>query len=440
MLNLGISPLALTNYTSSGDDLALSIVLVRGLSPSIKISNPIELGKVNIGVIMPELFVTSGDADIDQYRNVVLNYVRYPIFKIERLRQDETPFDSISGYVVDNSGSISVENSEGVQRTSSFSITNIGGIHNEFVSNLAIGDKFRLYLGEEIDGSSFLISQGVFVFDNPQLSSSLSDTVVEISGTDKWSMLNGQHGGILEGTYIVSTGSTFGDMIRRTLSLDIVGDPIPPNIHPSLEEMEITYDITKSAGETISDVILDAAININATTYYDENGVFTAVPIDDDSYIGTSYIFNSSDMNYISGSNTQGLDGIYNSVLVVADNAQNSDIPITCEVKNEDESDPNSIPNRGYKKVFMVSDYLDGIDTDKKALERAKYELRKIKNKYSSVDIECLDILYLDIRQVVQIFDDSISVDGQRYIINAVSRNIGTDISVSLNLSVIKDK
>ncbi len=188
-----------------------------------------------------------------------------------------------------------------------------------------------------------LFNQGTFLFNNPTCSSNQGDRQISISGSDKWSLLNGAHGGIIEGTYIVYAGSTFGDMIRRTLNLDIVADPIPPNIHPRLENAEVTYDITKTSGNTIADIILDVALNIGAYVYYDVNGRFTAIPMDEDIYKPNSYIFEEGNVTYFSSSRTIGLEDVYNSVLVISENVTETQDVIMKELQNNDTTDPNSI-------------------------------------------------------------------------------------------------
>lgn len=367
---------------------------------------------------------------IEKYISHVSNSTKFPIYKIELLRRDETPYAELSGEVVTDSGSLNSTNESGVRRTCSFTLANIGENFTEYIENLTIGDKFRLWLGENIENEDILFEQGIFLFDNPVCASGQGDNSIKISGTDKWNGLNGVCGGVLEGTYVIKKGSLFGDMVRRTLNLDIVNDPINPNIHPSLEKVEITYDITKTQGETVADLFLDVALNINTYIYYDKFGRLTAIPMEEDVFKPTAYCFKDGDVNYISSSKTIGLDNIYNSVLVVSENTSNTEPDIVCELKNEDLSDPNSIPNCGVKKVYVVSDYLSGITTQELCNARAVYELRKIRKKYAAISISCAPIFFLDA-------DDVIEIDS-RYVINSISFNIGSDIQTSMNVSSLK--
>ena len=209
-------------------------------------------------------------------------------------------------------------------------------------------------------------------------------------------MLNGQCGGIIEGTYIVKAGSTVGDAIRRTLNLDIVNDPIEPNIDPQLENEVVTYDISKSAGITLR-------------------------KIEDSRFLCVAHSFDASDFNYQSSTKKLSYSGIYNSVLVIGENIKDTKTEIRFELKNEDPSDPHSIQNSGVKKVYKVNDYLNGIDTEQKAIERAYYELDLIRKNYSSININCATLLHLNENDVIVLEDPTVGENATaRYIINSI--------------------
>ena len=383
-------------------------------------------------------FITPAEPTIHHYDKALLQPTRRPVYKIELLRpEDETPYFDITGDVICDSGSVTVEKQDGVRRSSSFELSNIGNKYNEFVEHLTIGSKYRVSLGEELDGNVIFFRKGTYLFDDPSLHGINNDRKVAISGTDKWSVLNGQHGGILEGTYTVEKGSKLGDFVRRTLRLNIVNDPIEPLIHPDLEEMEITYDITKSEGGTISDVFLDVALNLNCSMYYDEYGRFCVVPIDEANNKTVIHRFAPGDNVYIGASKTYNNEKIYNSVLVIGENAQNTETPVRYELVNNDLDDPNSVPNVGIKKVYKVSDYTAGIDTEEKAQWRAIYEMRNIKEKFYAATADFVDILYLDVDQLIELTDDEVASDKERYIITALTHTIGVDMSTSATVSKV---
>lgn len=383
-------------------------------------------------------FTTQCEPTIQQYENAMSLTSRRPVYKIEFLRpEDETPYLNVTGDVICDSGSVTVEKQDGVRRTSSFELSNIGNKYNEFVEHITIGSKYRVLLGEEINGNIIYFRKGTYLCDDPSLHGTNNDRKVSISGTDKWSVLNGQHGGILEGTYTVEKGSKLGDFVRRTLRLNIVNDPIEPLIHQDLEDLEITYDITKGEGGSISDVFLDVALNLNCSMYYDEFGRFCVMPIDEANNKTVIRRFAPGDNVYIGASKTYNNEKIYNSVLVVGENAQNTETPVRYELINEDKDDPNSVPNVGIKKVYKVSDYTAGIDTEEKAQWRAIYEMRNIKEKFYAATADFVDILYLDVDQLIELTDDEVASNKERYIITALTHKIGVDMSTSATVSKV---
>lgn len=383
----------------------------------------------------PTVIVTQLTPTTEQYIEYLRGNFRTPIYRLELLRkEDESVRDVIEGAIVNNSGSIQIELDEGVRRTCDFTLANYDGAYNDFIENITLGDKFRISLGYRINGVDKYFPQGVFVFDDPSIVSGRAVREIAISGTDKWSMLNGQSGGILEGTYTVEMGSTIGDLVRRTLHLNIVNDPIEPLIDSTLENQKTTYDITKSAGDTISDVLLEVALNVSAYAYYDENGRFVMKPIENDIHKAIAYSFSRNEYNYLEATKSYNLSEVYNSVVVIGDNIKNSETPIVYEAINNDLSDPNSVPNTGLKKVKQITEYTKGIDTMEKAMERANYELKLCKNVGSSVEISCLALYHLDVDQAVILEDDRLNADGEKFIINSIELPIGVDVESSIEL------
>lgn len=388
----------------------------------------------------PKTFSTRMSPTVLEYIENLQSISRYPLYKIDLLRYDESVLLTISEDVISDSGSVNIQDSVGVRRTCDFAIQNVTHNYRAFVENITIGSKFRVWLGENIGGQPIYFSQGVYMFDNPSLIHASSDRRLSVSGTDKWSILNGQNGGILEGTYTVSAGSNVGDFVRRTLNLDIVNDPIEPYIAPELENVIITYDITKTDGSTIADVFLDVALNINASVYYDAWGRFCIVPIVEDRFKGTAFAFGGADYNYLDGQKTYNYTEIYNSVLIVSNNAQpGASTQIRYEELNMDASDPNSIVNAGIKKVYKVKDYLSGIDTKEKAMARAGYESRNIRRRYSSASVNSVSILHLGEGDVISLSDEVLADSGERFVVNSINRPIGTDMRNTITVSKIFD-
>src|SRR5574344_462538 len=108
--------------------------------------------------------------------------LRNPIYKIELLKQDETPLKEISDDIINNSGALSIGGNQGIRRSCNFEIDNINNKYSDFISNLTLNSKFKLYMGYKINDEDFYIPQGVFYFDDPNIISQIADRKIQISG------------------------------------------------------------------------------------------------------------------------------------------------------------------------------------------------------------------------------------------------------------------
>ena len=369
------------------------------------------------------------------YLNYLNQNVRATYFKIELLRVvDESVYDTIISDVINGDGNVNISLQEGVRRTCSLSLTNALREYTTFFSNVGMGNKFKLYLGYLINNKIKWFPQGVFAFDNPALISNRSNRYISLSGTDKWSFLNGQNGGVLNATYIAPMGSTVIELIRSILALNIVSDPIEPLIHTDVSFKTITYDITKQAGETAADLILEIAYNLSCYVYYDQNGRLVFRPYEEDYLKYPVFSLNNNDFNLLGITKEISLDQIYNSVQVIADNVQSSDIPIVAEVINRDLSDPNSFPNYGILKTYVVTDFTKGIDSTDLATARARWELKKVKSKQSNINANVMALYHVDVNDVVDVTDLSTGDSKDKYLVTSISLPIGTNSESTMRL------
>lgn len=373
---------------------------------------------------------------IDDYLHFIeREYLREPIFKLELLQKsDETPFMTIEDTMIDSSGSLNVTLDNGTRRTCSFSLINSDNRYTDFFEHMSIGSKFRLSLGYMIKETPFYINQGIFVFDDPVIVSQPTSKIVNINGTDKWSMLNGDNGGILEYTYTIPHESLLGDVVEQTLALDIVYDPIKPNIDESIASFEIPYDIVKDAGSNLADILIEIALTANAYIYYDIDGRLTMKPIEYSETQGTAYHYSEDGINYIESNKTHQYRELYNAVFVVGNNVQSTELPIRGEALNTNLEDPNSVPNLGYKKYYAITDYTEGIFTQELADQRCSYELQKVTSRQSTISLSSRPLYHIKENQIVLITDTNINAKQERFVVHGINMPISTDGVMTLDL------
>ena len=369
------------------------------------------------------------------FKHISSSKVREPIYKIELLhKEDDTIIGSITSSVEDGSGSVSISNQDGARRSASFTLNNYRNQWKEYFQYLSMGQRFKVSLGYKINGEEIWFPQGVFVYSDPTLHSEGANNTINISGNDKWSLLDGTAGGILDATFQVPAGTSMGKFINDTLKMDIVKDYVIPNIDSSVFNEKTTYDIIHSAGETIASVILEVAANLSCYAYYDENGVFTMRPFDYDETLSSVYDYTYNDINYIGASKTLPIRKIYNSVLIVSDNLQNSNAPIVAMLDNNDVTDINSVINGAIRKVYNVTDNIAGIYNQQQADERARYELKKVACMQSTISLTSTPLYHLKENEVVTVTDPYLGCNGERFLISGINFNIGTDSSATLDL------
>lgn len=373
---------------------------------------------------------------IDTYFNHIQNdLIRHTIYKIDLLhKEDDSLIGSITKTIEEGSGSISITNQDGARRSASFTLNNYRNQWKDYFKYLSIGQRFKVSLGYEINGEEYWFPQGVFVYDNPSLTSEGSNTTINISGNDKWSLLDGSVSGILDATFQVAAGTSMGKFINDTLKLDIVQDYTPPNIDASVFNALTTYDIIHSAGETVADVILEVAANLSCYAYYDENGVFTMRPFDYDNVLASIYDYTYNDINYIGATKTLPIRQVYNSVLIVSDNLQNSYAPIVAMLDNNDVTDVNSVINGAVRKVYNVTDNIAGIYTQRQADERARYEMKKVACMQSTISLTSMPLYHLKENEVVTVTDPYLGCNAERFLISGINFSIGGENNMSLDL------
>lgn len=374
--------------------------------------------------------------DLDKYfKYIATARVRKPIYRIDLLhKEDDTIIASITDAVENGSGSVTVSNQDGSRRSASFTLNNYRNQWKDYFENLSIGQRFKVSLGYEIDGEPVLFPQGVFVYSNPSLESQGSNNVIHISGSDKWSLLDGRAGGYLDATFQVPAGTSMGEFVNDTLKLDIVRDYVTPRIDSSVFDAVTSYDIIHGAGETIADVISEVAANLSCYCYYDENGVFTMKPFDYDDTLAPVYEYTLYDINYIGATKTLPIESIYNSVLIVSDNLQNGSTPIVAMLDNNDVTDINSVVNGATRKVYNITDNIAGIYNQRQADERARYELKKVACMQSTISLNSIPLYHLRENEVVTITEPFLGSNNERYLISGISFSVGSQASMSLSL------
>lgn len=321
------------------------------------------------------------------------NYIDYPLledilrgeiytrrYRVMLLNPDETVNTEIpqEDIIIDDSN-YSENYQNGSRRSLTLGLVNIDKLYSIEPNKIWIQNKFRYDVGIEWNGQVVWMPRGIFVMDNPNSLHGNSNLRTTLSLTDKFSVLEGTQG-TLEGTYEIPVGSDIESAINGILNIQ-KGDGYPLDCKPiyydvSFKGLKMPYTLTKDAGSSFGEMILEIADILNAECYYNAYGTLCFYPIDESTLdVNKPIVWDVSDTDgNVSNINpTYDFSSAVNVVQIVGDNVENKVIP-SAMLSNEDPASPLCVGRIG-RRVKYVND--SAISSQERALDRAKYELRK---------------------------------------------------------------
>lgn len=365
-------------------------------------------------------------ATFQDYLNELTKTLRRPIIKIEFLRADETPFKDVT-IDLRLEGSLSINNKNGTRRSVGFTLDNITKQYfPDLDSGIWIGRKIKLSMGLRVNDSDYLLESGVFVMNNPMVT---SDGSVQIDAIDKFSMLDGSLGGELDSIFIANAGITVRNVIKTLMLLTT--DTKDVIIDNNIASQTLPYQIIHEEGSTVGDIILELADAFSCNVYYNEQGFLVFEKDTSDATKGSIWTFTDGidETNYQGGSADWKFSDVYNSILIIGDNINGA--IATGRVRNNDLLSPTSIPNLGFERVKVIHDNI--IYNNTLAVERGKYELKRATALLTSSSLSSVPVYHLDVDKVVEIYDDYLNFSGKRCLIDSITIPFN-NTAMSLNL------
>ena len=366
-------------------------------------------------------------ATFQDYLSELTKTTRKPIVRIELLRQDETPLSVIPLSDLRVDGSLSINNKNGARRSIGFTLDNVSKKYFPDIDGaIWLFRKFKLYLGLMVNGEEYVFPSGVFVFDNPTVT---SDGSVQISGLDKFSLLDDSLAGALDSIVIINAGTTIRNALKTVMT--IANDPKDIIIDNNLASLTLPYQIIHEEGSTLGDIILEIADAYSANCYYNEEGSLVFEKDTSDTTKGSIWTFTDgvNETNYQGGNVDWKFSDVVNSILCIGDNINGA--IATGRVRNNDLLSPTSIPNLGFERVKVIHDNI--IYNNTLAVERGKYELKRATALLTSSNLSSIPIYHLDVDKVVEIYDGYLNFNGKRCLIDSITMPLSNG-SMSLSL------
>jgi len=354
--------------------------------------------------------------------------------RINLLRDDESIREEIT-YLLENSiGNLNCQRNNGVRRTCDFEIINLDNKYIPNIENFYIHQKFSLELGLELpDGTDFFLPQGIFIVDDPVVSSIYSKSTIRISGTDKFSLLNSDLGGELGNSYIINIGTDISQAIRSVLQLS--GDTKPPIIDISLLGLTNPYTMIYEPTDNLGKILVDLAQIYSCSCYYNEFGQLVISKDADDSVKSSLWDFSPDQFVYQGATSTHKWSEVFNSCRVVGSNF--SGTSVSYKTSNLNLLSPTSIPNlNNRERVFYYT--TDTISTVQQCIDLSEYILKRKTAIQNQVQINSICMYHLDVDEICTLTDPKLGFNQERFIINDLSISLQTNGQMSIN--AIKSK
>lgn len=366
-------------------------------------------------------------ANIDDYIQQLRTGVIKNRIRIEWLRKDETVERINESDII--SGSISINRNNGIRRTITVELP----LTKDLLPNIYgvwVNKKFKVWIGVYVNGNTdiFWSEQGTFVLSNPTYTVENGGGTITINGTDKFCLLNGENGsGTLKDIYQVDMGSDVNQVLKQILAE--FNEPKSPMLDPLSKTFP--YDIRKSYGDSIGDMIQDIAYFCARNVYFNKEGHFRFEDDKDDETKGSIWNFNSEldKLAYMGNSLESRFNDLRNVVKIVAENVNGN--LVTATAKDENLASETNIYRIGEIPEVIVNNI---IQTEADALALAQYILkRKVILTHSST-INCTPIMVLDVDRVITITDRYLNFDKKRFLITGITMGLGFGDVMSMSL------
>lgn len=366
-----------------------------------------------------------------------------PRFRLFLLNPDESiDYEIPEKDIILGTGSYNENYQNGQRRSINISLDNSNGKYTPDLNKIWVNNRFRLDVGMEVlDGTNrtFWFIRGIYILGNPTATHSFSDKQVELSLLDKFAYLEGKSG-TLETTYEIPAGTNIEEAIMGILSLDN-GSGYPIDLKPIIYDsrfkgMTMPYTLSKDAGSTLGEMILDIGTILNAEVYYNTEGNLCFISINEtinDTDKPTLWDYTDVEREYFGSTISCDFENVVNEIHVVGDSIT-SDL-VYAMAQNRNPESPICIQIIG-RRVDYINDA--NIQTQERAQDRANYELRKRSILDTSITLPVAFNPLLFVNNIITLEDSFFEYERERFIIQSISYSLGADAQMTLTCTNLK--
>lgn len=362
-------------------------------------------------------------------------------FRLFVLNPDETINHEIPEEdIIVNSGNFTENYQNGQRKSININLINKDGKYTPSINTIWVHNKFRLDIGLEFDGQIYWFPRGIYILGNPDATHQDSDKQVSLSLVDKFALLEGKQG-TLEATYEIPVDSDIEQAIIGILTLDS-GSGYPIDLKPIIYDrafkgLKMPYTLSKDAGSTLGEMILEIGNILNAEVYYNSQGNLCFININEttlDNQKASLWDYSDDDRNYHSASANYDFENAVNEVHVVGDNINNE--IFSAVARNNNPISPLCIERIG-RRIEYIND--SNIYSDSLAQQRANYELRKLGILKTTFNINVSFNPLLFVNNLITITDKFYNLERARFLIQSISYTLGNENQMSISCSNINN-
>ena len=383
--------------------------------------------------------VDSSSVSMSYLIDVLKRPVYKPRFRLFVLNPDETiNYEIPQEDIIINSGNFTENYQNGQRKSVNINLVNIDGKYTPSINTIWVHNRFRFDVGLEFDGQVYWFPRGIYVLGNPSASRQDSDKQVALTLVDKFAVLEGK-AGILEATYEIPVDSDIEQAIIGILTLDN-GSGAPIDLKPIIYDrafkgLKMPYTLSKDAGSTLGEMLLEIGTILNAEVYYNSQGNLCFININEttlDVQKASLWDYEDTERDYYNATANYDFENAVNEVHVVGDNINNE--IFSAMAKNNNPASPLCVQRIG-RRIEYIND--SNIYSDDLAQQRADYELRKfgILKTTMSVNVSFNPLLFVN--NLITITDQYYNIQRERFLIQSISYSIGEQCQMSISCSNI---
>lgn len=329
-------------------------------------------------------------------------------------------------------GSYSLNGDSAIRRTCSIEMV----VRDKFLpaqdSPFWVNKRFKLEIGVENEEGLEWYSLGVYAILSVTVSNTPSDNNLMISGGDLACELNGDISGELlinQEILIEDTGDNIGDLIRGIIVDTLKYD----NVLIEKSEYVLPYEIKKDAGETWWDIIDELTkLYYNYESFFDSNGQFVFQKKSTNYY--DPVVWDSrSDGQLIEISRSMDYANVKNKFVVYGKlTDDNTQYKYELEVRDSNyPNNPFTIEKLDEQNPRAMYESKEKYVSDDQCREYAEYLAMMHTNCADKVELVCLPLYFLEINDVIYLYDEESKTDG-KYAIDTINCGLGHEATMSI--------